>query len=741
MDFDAIIIGGGLSGLSAGAMLARHGKKVILLEQHYVPGGCATTFKRKDFLMEVGLHAMDGHLIIEEKEHSILRYLGVRKHLDFQAVPEFFHIQNTNINFTFPNGFEQAIEALIQAFPEEENGIRKLFRMMLGVQEELSRFPKKTWEKVLKYPLFPLFYPKILNTFSRTLGKYLDSHFVSDELKLILQGNLLYYHDDPYSMSLIFFAQAQASFIQNGGFFLKGGSQKLSDSLASKITDNQGCLLLGKRVDKILVENKKAVGVIFSDAFNKELKPETLRADYIIHSGAVPLVADLMDGAAGEKIRKSISGMLPACSLLCIYIGFSKEPKSLGHNRYSTFLYGDDVKSLKDIHANYYGPWEQRSFAFVDYGQVDSGLAPEGKSFGAICTADRLSDWEDLEEAEYKKKKEKLAGILLDRLEKAIPGITGIIETYEVGTSRTIKNYTLNPNAAPYGFAQIPAQVGFKRPSYKSPVKNLWLSGTWTFPGGGFTGAIVSGFLCGLQIKKQMVKGGPAKNEEQYSDPRVVKLLQKEVICGQTLELIFQKPPGFKFQAGQYAYVSLSNPAYSSADIPVRPLSLASHPSEDHLKFVMRRSSSSFKRSCEALQPGDCATIYGPVGSFTLNLKSSGLVFLVSGIGISPVLPMLRELAQQSYKNPVHLFYSNKTEATAAYHRQLSNPGIKNYTYVPVFTTADARINEKILQKRLSDLLLPDFYIVGSSTFLNSMVEMLQKSGVGADHINTDDFG
>ena len=741
MYFDAIIIGGGLGGLSAGAILSRNGKRVMLIEQHYIPGGCATIFKRKDFLMEAGLHAMDGHHVDEKGSTSILRYLGVMKQLDFQATPEFFHIQNKRINFTFPNGSKQAVEALVQAFPEEENGIRKLFRLILGVQEELSHFPKKTWQKVLQFPLFPLFYPKITKTFSRSLGKYLDKHFVSDELKVILQGNLLYYHDDPYSLSLIFFAKAQASFIQKGGFFIKGGSQNLSNSLANMITDNQGCLLLGKRVDKILVENRKAVGVTFSDAFNNQLKPETSRADYIVHSGAVPLLADLLGGAAGDKIKKRIAGMRPSCSLLCIYMGFSKEPKSLGNNRYSTFLYGDDVKSLKDVHANYYGPWEQRSFAFVDYGQIDSGLAPEGKSFGVICTADRLSDWEDLEESEYKKKKAKVAGILLDRLEKAIPGISAIIETYEVGTSRTIKKYTLNPNAAPYGFAQTPAQAGFKRPSYRSPVKNLWLSGTWTFPGGGFTGAIVSGFLCGLKIKKQMVKGGPAKKEEQYSDQRVVNLLQKEYISDQTLELIFQKPPGFKFQAGQYAYVSLNNPAYTAADIPIRPLSIASHPSEDHLKFVMRSSNSSFKRSCEALQPGDCATIYGPTGEFTLKPRNSSLVFLVSGIGISPVLPMLRELAQQSHENPVHLFYSNKKEDTAAYHRQLSNPGILKYSYVPVFTNTDGRINEKILQKRLSNLLKPEYYIVGSSGFLISMVEMLEKSGVRADQIHTDDFG
>ncbi len=117
MDYDAFIIGGGLGGLSAGAILARKGKKVLLLEQHYVPGGCATTFKRKDFLMEAGLHAMDGHLIDETNKHSLLRYLGVRKYLEFQTLPEFFHIQNSRINFTFPNGSEQAIEALIAAYP------------------------------------------------------------------------------------------------------------------------------------------------------------------------------------------------------------------------------------------------------------------------------------------------------------------------------------------------------------------------------------------------------------------------------------------------------------------------------------------------------------------------------------------------------------------------------------------------------------------------------------------------
>jgi all-trans-retinol 13,14-reductase len=68
-NYDVIIIGGGLGGLTAGAKLAKEGNKVLLLEQHYIPGGCATVFKRKDFIMEVGLHEMDGLDVTQLTKH------------------------------------------------------------------------------------------------------------------------------------------------------------------------------------------------------------------------------------------------------------------------------------------------------------------------------------------------------------------------------------------------------------------------------------------------------------------------------------------------------------------------------------------------------------------------------------------------------------------------------------------------------------------------------------------------
>ncbi len=89
MKYDVIIIGAGLGGLTAGAKLAKEGKKVLLLEQHNQPGGCATTFRRGDFTLEVGLHEMDGPAPRDMKTR-IFNDLDVFKNVEFIPVPEFY---------------------------------------------------------------------------------------------------------------------------------------------------------------------------------------------------------------------------------------------------------------------------------------------------------------------------------------------------------------------------------------------------------------------------------------------------------------------------------------------------------------------------------------------------------------------------------------------------------------------------------------------------------------------------
>ncbi len=146
-----------------------------------------------------------------------------------------------------------------------------------------------------------------------------------------------------------------------------------------------------------------------------------------------------------------------------------------------------------------------RNFTFVDYSQLDSRLAPAGKSVGTICCIDYLKDWEGLDRKAYIAKKELVASVFIERLEKLIPGIRNIIEYYEVGTPSTLKRYTLNPGGAVYGFAQTPSR---KVIDISRLPDNLHFASAWGKTGGGFSGAIYGGYLCAINImrKKPVIK-------------------------------------------------------------------------------------------------------------------------------------------------------------------------------------------------------------------------------------------
>ena len=119
---DVIIIGAGLGGLIAGAKLAKEGKKVLLIEQHYKVGGCATTFKRKGKTFEIGLHEMDGLDNSEDPKIELFRELGVFDNVEFVRVPEFFRFIKGDFDIVIPHDIQKAIDTLLKAFPEDFNG-------------------------------------------------------------------------------------------------------------------------------------------------------------------------------------------------------------------------------------------------------------------------------------------------------------------------------------------------------------------------------------------------------------------------------------------------------------------------------------------------------------------------------------------------------------------------------------------------------------------------------------------
>jgi phytoene dehydrogenase-like protein len=478
MKYDVIIVGSGLGGLTAGAKLSKEGKRVLVIEQHNRPGGCATTFRRGDYTLEVGLHEMDGPGQRDMK-NRVFTDLEVFTNVEFLRVPEFYRFINESYTVTIPHEAETARQRLSELFPDEVTGINAYFEQILNPKRRSAETP-------------------VVDT---SVGDFLDSIIRNDDLKLILLGNLGYFHDDPYSLSLAYYSVAQGSYFTGGASFIMGGSQKLSDHLAGYIKSHGGEVILNHTVTGILISDKTLNGVVYNRKNSNEVIETT--ADEIIMNGALPTIVDMLPEKMQDGVKSELKGQRYGASLLTLYLGFRKPLKDLGNKYYSTFIYDGSVKSPKDIIKNNRADFSARSFTFVDYSQIDSGLAPEGKSVGALCCIDYTDDWEGLTSEEYLRKKEYTASVFIDRLEKIIPGLKEAVEYYEVGTPLTVKRYTKNPGGAVYGFAQIPSR---KITDPLASFNNLHIASAWGKTGGGFSGAILGGYLCAVNILRKTRK-------------------------------------------------------------------------------------------------------------------------------------------------------------------------------------------------------------------------------------------
>ncbi|MEA2028000.1 MAG: NAD(P)/FAD-dependent oxidoreductase [Campylobacterota bacterium] len=475
------IIGAGLGGLTAGALLAKEGHRVTILEQHNIVGGCATTFNRRGgYICEVGLHEMDG-VYSNPTIKKIFDQLGVYDNVEFIKPKEFFKVSTPSGEFTMPHGVEEAKRALKEIFIDEESNIDRYFELIEAIYSELEILGNLKW---YQYPIVPFLAHNVLRYKNKSVSEVMNEITSNEELKLILNTNLQYYNDLPDTLSFLLHGVAQYSYYHGGGYFIKGGSGRLSDYLAQIITDNGGevitkALVTKARNNSVEYMHKKEHKRVESDSIVSNLSPQD---SYKLF---------------GEEYTETKE---IANSLLTVYIGFRKNLKEVyGENPYSHFIY-ENVNKLDDFKTMMKKDITQRGFTFVDYSQVDAGLAPNDKSFGVVCMSDYIEEWEALDKETYRDKKRALQESIVGKLEKYYPNIYELIEYIEVGTAKSVKSYIKTPNGTAYGYKPTPEQF-FKVPSVKSKINNLYFVGQWVIAGG-FSPSISSGYMAYREITK-----------------------------------------------------------------------------------------------------------------------------------------------------------------------------------------------------------------------------------------------
>ena len=225
--YDVIVIGAGLGGLTAAALLAQAGRKTLLIERNYGVGGAASTYKAGDLVIEASLHeTSDPHDPIDPKHH-VLAKIGVLDKVAWVPTGSVYEVRGgpLGVPFVLPEGFAAARAALTDRFPAARSGIGPVLDDMeaiatgLGRPEQRPRCVRKAargLSALLK--LAPL-----VRGWRLSLGQRLERAFGEDEaVKCALAANILYWHDDPDALWWILFAVAQGGYLGSGGRYIQG---------------------------------------------------------------------------------------------------------------------------------------------------------------------------------------------------------------------------------------------------------------------------------------------------------------------------------------------------------------------------------------------------------------------------------------------------------------------------------------------------------------------------------------
>jgi ferredoxin-NADP reductase len=228
-----------------------------------------------------------------------------------------------------------------------------------------------------------------------------------------------------------------------------------------------------------------------------------------------------------------------------------------------------------------------------------------------------------------------------------------------------------------------------------------------------------------------------------------IKLKIKEEIAENTWIFTFEKPIDFQFQAGQYIFMEILEKRFSDERPNFRAFSIASAPQDDFLNFIMRASESAFKKNIVAMEVGEEIKIKGPIGNFFLpKEENEEIVFLVAGVGITPIRSILRQENYFQSKRKITLFYSNRNLKSASLYQEMADFTLKNYRCINTITQDCSgwngecgRIDEKLLNKYLDDVKKSLYYVVGTKEFIKAMENVLLSIGIEKEKIIFDNFG
>ena len=496
-----IIVGAGIGGLTTGALLARRGYNVLIFDQALVPGGCASTFKRRGFTFDVGATQVAG-LEPGGIHHRIFDELEVELPPATQCDPAcavFLPGETQPIN-VWRDPQKWAAERQRQ-FPGSEpfwQLMQRLFRASWKFQSRDPVLPPRSgWDL---WQLVSAVRPDTLITLPftfLTVGDALRLYGLAKErrLKTFLDMQLKLYSQVGADETALLYAATALAVAQSpqGLYHLQGSMQTLSDRLVQALEKYGGKLLMRHTVEKIHVDSGRATGVTIRQQKTGETWTET--ANHVIANVPVQNLIKLIatDSPFPSPIYKRRIDKLPEPSgAFVIYLGVERSVIPSGCPPHLQFLY------------DYAGPIGENNSLFVSVSKPGDGRAPAGQ---ATLIASSFTDprqwWQGTKE-DYHALKQRYTEAALSRLGNYFHLTPQTILHQEAATPRTFARFTAREAGIVGGIGQRVPTFGPFGISTRTPIKKLWLVGDSTHPGEGTAGVSYSALTVVRQIESQV---------------------------------------------------------------------------------------------------------------------------------------------------------------------------------------------------------------------------------------------
>ncbi len=502
--YEAIVIGSGLGGLTAGALITDAGHRVLVLEQNDAFGGAATTYHRGAMTVEASLHETTDPRTTADPKGEIFEALDLYQDVEFVPVGDFYEVRCPLIGapLSLPHGTEALGRCLTERFPHEADSIHRFLKKVAAIERALRIIMEKhdgMWWLAHGAEL-PLRLWSVLRDMRSSLSQVLERYFGDNEaIKFALAANLTYYSDDPDRMWWLMYAVAQGGFFHGGGNYLKGGSQVLSDRLVDRIRGGGGEALAGQTAVEILLGEQGAVsGVRYRPRAGGD---STVAHAPLVFANAAPhVIENMLPRVQRDQFMAPYRDKPLSITLFSITLGLSKRPAELGTRAYSTMIIPPWMERLTDFKrcaALLAGLPGGRfpALGIVDYSRIDSGLVDGALFPVSIVGLDRLENWEGLSDTQYNARKNAWLDAVIERLDKEWPGFADAVVQKDMATARTMHHYLNTPGGALYGFApEVPDRLPFTGPprTPRTSIRGLWLASAYA-GAGGFSGAMGAG--------------------------------------------------------------------------------------------------------------------------------------------------------------------------------------------------------------------------------------------------------